>query len=85
MSEVTQVTQFLLELGTGFAYVGRQFPLRVGTSDFYIDLLFYHMKLHCYVVIELKTTAFQPEFAGKLNKRLIHRLDQNKIIRPLAS
>ncbi len=64
---VTHVTQFLLELGTGFAYVGRQVPLRVGESDFYIDLLFYHMKLHCYVVIELKTTAFQPEFAGKLN------------------
>jgi len=64
---VTHVTQFLLELGTGFAYIGRQVPLRVGKSDFYIDLLFYHTKLRCYVVIELKTTAFQPEFAGKLN------------------
>jgi predicted nuclease of restriction endonuclease-like (RecB) superfamily len=64
---VTHVTQFLLELGTGFSYVGRQVPVSVGESDFYIDLLFYHLKLHCYVVIELKTAAFQPEFAGKLN------------------
>lgn len=59
--------KFLLELGVGFAYVGRQVPLKVGESDFYIDLLFYHLKLRCYVVIELKTTAFQPEFAGKMN------------------
>jgi|SRR3989339_1594737 len=64
---VEHITKFLLELGAGFAYVGRQVPLRVGESDFYIDLLFYHLKLRCYVVIELKTTAFQPEFAGKLN------------------
>ncbi|OGS18847.1 MAG: hypothetical protein A2219_02385 [Elusimicrobia bacterium RIFOXYA2_FULL_50_26] len=64
---VTHVTQFLLELGTGFAYIGRQVPLRVGKTDFFIDLLFYHIRLHCYVVIELKTTAFQPEFSGKLN------------------
>jgi len=64
---VEHITKFLLELGAGFAYVGRQFPLRVGKSDFFIDLLFYHLKLHCYIVIELKATAFQPEFAGKLN------------------
>lgn len=64
---VEHITKFLLELGAGFAYVGRQVPLRVGESDFYIDLLFYHLKLRCYVVIELKATAFQPEFAGKLN------------------
>jgi predicted nuclease of restriction endonuclease-like (RecB) superfamily len=64
---VEHITKFLLELGAGFAYVGRQVPLRVGESDFYIDLLFYHLKLRSYVVIELKTTAFEPEFAGKLN------------------
>lgn len=64
---VHHMTKFLLELGVGFAYVGRQVPLKVGESDFYIDLLFYHLKLRCYVVIELKTTAFQPEFAGKMN------------------
>lgn len=64
---VEHITKFLLELGAGFAYVGRQVPLRVGKSDFYIDLLFYHLKLRSYVVIELKTTAFEPEFAGKLN------------------
>lgn len=64
---VNQITHFLLELGTGFAYVGRQIHLRVGNSDFYMDLLFYHIKLHCYVVVELKTEKFKPEFAGKLN------------------
>ncbi|MCM1158618.1 MAG: PDDEXK nuclease domain-containing protein [Clostridium sp.] len=62
-----QITQFLLELGTGFSYMGRQVNLKVGESDFYLDLLFYHVKLHCYVVVELKTEKFKPEFAGKLN------------------
>lgn len=52
---VSQITQFLLELGTGFSYLGRQVHLRVGESDFYMDLLFYHVRLHCYVVVELKT------------------------------
>ena len=61
------ITQFLLELGAGFAYIGRQVPLQVGSRDFYIDLLFYHTQLHCYVVIELKTGEFEPEHAGKLN------------------
>ncbi|KAF0127381.1 MAG: hypothetical protein FD189_128 [Elusimicrobia bacterium] len=64
---VEHITKFLLELGAGFAYIGRQVPLQVGESDFHIDLLFYHLKLRSYVVIELKTTAFEPEFAGKLN------------------
>ncbi|WP_049728279.1 PDDEXK nuclease domain-containing protein [Dorea sp. D27] len=64
---VSQITQFLLELGTGFSYVGRQIHLQVGEQDFYLDLLFYHIKLHCYVVVELKTKKFEPEFAGKLN------------------
>ncbi len=62
-----QLTKFLLELGAGFAYVGRQKGLQVGSRDFFLDLLFYHTKLHCYVVIELKTGEFEPEYAGKLN------------------
>lgn len=64
---VQHVTQFLLELGAGFAYLGRQFKLEVAGDSFYMDLLFYHTKLHCYVVVELKAVKFQPEFAGKLN------------------
>jgi len=61
------LTKFLLELGSGFAFVGRQYRLEVGGEEFFIDLLFYHIKLKCYVVIELKTTRFKPEFSGKLN------------------
>lgn len=61
------ITRFLLELGAGFAYVGRQVPLIVGNKEFFIDLLFYHLKLRCYVVIELKAVDFIPEFAGKLS------------------
>jgi predicted nuclease of restriction endonuclease-like (RecB) superfamily len=64
---VQHITSFLLELGAGFSYVGRQVHLEVEGEDFYIDLLFYHLKLRCYVVIELKATAFKPEYAGKLN------------------
>jgi predicted nuclease of restriction endonuclease-like (RecB) superfamily len=64
---VNQVTKFLLELGAGFSYIGRQYMVTVDDDDFYIDLLFYHVKLHCYVVVELKAVAFKPEFAGKLN------------------
>lgn len=64
---IEQITQFLLELGTGFSYMGRQVRIHVGESDFYIDVLFYHAKLHCYVVVELKTEKFKPEFAGQLN------------------
>ncbi|MBF0100631.1 MAG: DUF1016 family protein [Desulfobacterales bacterium] len=64
---VNHVTKFLLELGAGFAYVGRQHKIEVGGDEFFIDLLFYHIKLHCYVVIELKAVKFKPEFAGKLN------------------
>lgn len=66
-SLVQHITQFLLELGAGFAYIGRQVPLQVGERDFFLDLLFYHTRLHCYVVVELKTVDFEPEFAGKLN------------------
>ena len=64
---VQHITRFLLELGAGFAYVGRQVPLEVGGEDFFIDLLFYHLKLRCYVVIELKATAFKPEHTGQLS------------------
>lgn len=63
---VQHISRFLLELGAGFAYVGRQVPIEVGGDDFFIDLLFYHLKLHCYVVIELKAGAFKPEHAGQL-------------------
>lgn len=62
-----QITQFLLELGKGFAFVGKQFHLAIGENDYYIDLLFYHTKLHCYVAVELKMGQFKPEFAGKMN------------------
>ena len=61
------VWKFLLELGVGFAFVGRQVHLKVGGQDYYLDLLFYHLKLRCYVVIDLKMENFAPEFAGKMN------------------
>lgn len=64
---VKHVTQFLMELGAGFAFVGRQVHVEVGDKGFYIDLLFYHLKLRCYVVVELEAGEFQPEYAGKLN------------------
>lgn len=61
------IEKFLLELGQGFAFVGRQVHLEVGNQDFYIDLLFYHLKLRCYVVIELKATEFEPGYVGQLS------------------
>jgi len=61
------VEKFLLELGAGFAFVGRQYQLKVSDQDFYLDLLFYHMKLRSYVVVELKKGPFKPEYAGKIN------------------
>lgn len=64
---IDHVQAFLLELGKEFAFVGRQYHLEVDGDDYYMDLLFYHLKLRCYVVIELKNTAFKPEYAGKLN------------------
>ncbi len=66
-SLVEHITKFLLELGAGFSYVGRQIHLEIGGEDFYLDLLFYHLKLRCYIVVELKAVAFKPEYAGKLN------------------
>ena len=61
------ITKFLLELGKGFSFLGNQYHLEVGDQDYYIDLLFYHIKLKCYIVIELKNTKFKPEYTGKLN------------------
>jgi predicted nuclease of restriction endonuclease-like (RecB) superfamily len=64
---IRHLEKFLLELGQGFAFVGRQYHLDIGEEDFYIDLLFYHLKLRCFVVIELKKGGFKPEYAGKMN------------------
>ncbi len=63
---VQQVRSLILELGKGFAFVGNQYHLEVGGQDFYVDLLFYHLRLRCFVVFELKAEGFKPEFAGKL-------------------
>jgi predicted nuclease of restriction endonuclease-like (RecB) superfamily len=64
---VDHVQKFLLELGAGFAFIGRQVHLEFSSADYYLDLLFYHLKLRCYVVVELKAVPFEPEFVGKLN------------------
>jgi predicted nuclease of restriction endonuclease-like (RecB) superfamily len=64
---IQHITKFLLELGAGFAYIGKQVSIQVGERDFFLDLLFYHTRLHCHIVIELKTVDFEPEHAGKLN------------------
>lgn len=64
---VSHITSFLLELGNGFSFVGRQIPLKIDGEDFYIDLLFYHIKLRCYVVVELKSGKYKAEYAGKMN------------------
>jgi predicted nuclease of restriction endonuclease-like (RecB) superfamily len=61
------ITKFLLELGKGFAFVGRQYPLKIGKKERKLDLLFYHLKMHCFVVIDLKMGEFEPEYAGKMN------------------
>jgi predicted nuclease of restriction endonuclease-like (RecB) superfamily len=66
-SLIEHIRDFLLELGVGFAFVGSQYHLEVGNQDFYIDLLFYHLHLRCYVVIDLKIEDFQPEFSGKMS------------------
>ena len=64
---IQHLEKFLLELGSGFAFVGRQYHLEVSDKDFYLDLLFYHLKLRCFIVIELKKGDFKPEYAGKMN------------------
>lgn len=80
------IQEFLLELGQGFAFVGRQVHLEVGNDDFYIDLLFYHLKLRCYVVIELKACEFEPGFVSQLNmyqnavNRILRHPDDNPTI-----
>lgn len=83
---IDHIQKFLLELGAGFSFVGRQFHLQVGTRDFYLDLLFYHLKLRCFVVVDLKVEPFEPEFAGKMNfylsavdTQLKHPTDQPSI------
>lgn len=85
-SLIRHLEKFLLELGQGFAFVGRQYHLDIGEEDFYIDLLFYHLKLRCFVVIELKKGGFKPEYAGKMNfycnvvdDRLKHEADNPTI------
>ena len=83
---IAHLEKFLLELGQGFAFVGRQYHVDLGEQDFYIDLLFYHLRLRCYVVIDLKRGAFKPEYAGKMsfycsvvNDRLRHGDDKPTI------
>src|SRR5882762_8910460 len=66
-SLIEHVRDFMLELGKGFAFVGSQYHLEIGDQDFFLDLLFYHLRLRCYVVIDLKIEEFKPEFAGKMN------------------
>ena len=61
------ITEFLLELGKGFAFLGRQYKIELSETDYFMDMLFYHIDLRCYIVIELKSGKFKPEFAGKLN------------------
>jgi predicted nuclease of restriction endonuclease-like (RecB) superfamily len=81
-----EITSFLLELGKGFAFVGRQYKLNVSDKEYFIDLLFYHLDLRCYVIVELKAGKFKPEFAGKLNfylsavDDLLKRADDNPSI-----
>jgi hypothetical protein len=83
---VDHVQNFLLEMGSGFAFVGRQVLLEVGNRDFYVDLLFYHLRLRCFVVVELKAVPFDPAFIGQLNlylsatDDLMRHPDDNKTV-----
>ena len=81
---IARLRDFLLELGSGFAFVGNQVRLEVGGDEFFIDLLFYHTRLHCYIVIDLKVVDFQPEFAGKMNfyQAAVDNLHQDQTRRP---
>lgn len=83
---VANIQKMLLELGKGFAFIGRQYHLEIAGDDYYLDLLFYHIRLRCYCVVELKSTDFKPEYAGKLNfylsavdDRLKHSTDNPSI------
>ena len=80
---IRHITRFLLELGAGFAFVGRQFRLDVGGDEFFIDLLFYHTRLKCYVVVELKATAFKPEHAKPTIGLLLCK-QQNRLVAEYA-
>ena len=62
-----KITDFLLELGKGFAFIGRQYRLLVSENEYFLDMLFYHLNLRCFIVVELKSGKFKPEYAGKLN------------------
>lgn len=75
---INHIQKLLLELGKGFAFIGRQYHLEIAGDDYYLDLLFYHIHLRCYCVVELKTTDFKPEYAGKLNFYLSAIDDQRK-------
>ena len=81
---VDHIQRFLLELGTGFAFVGRQVLLEVGDQDFFVDLLFYHLKLRCYVVVELKAVPFEPAFVGQVNLYLSAAEDSSPILTPTS-
>ncbi len=89
MGLLNHVQKFLVELGVGFALVGRQYPLEVSGEEFLLDLLFYHLRLRCFIVVDLKMEAFKPEFAGKMNfylsavdDQLRHNDDQPSIGTP---
>jgi predicted nuclease of restriction endonuclease-like (RecB) superfamily len=75
---VENIIKFLIELGQGFAFVGRQYPIQIGKVARNMDLLFYHVKLHCYVVIELKIKKFEPEYTGKLGYYIVAVNEQIK-------
>ncbi len=66
-SMVERIRDVLLELGNGLSFIGNQYKLTVYNKDYFIDILFYHLKLHCYIVVELKAVPFKPDFIGKLN------------------
>lgn len=66
-ASIQHITKFLLELGKGFSFIGRQVPIEVSETEYFIDMLFYHVKLHCYVVVEIKAVPFKPDHAGQLN------------------
>lgn len=68
---INNIESFLMELGTGFAYMGREYRLEVGETDFFIDMLFYNTKVHAYVVVEVKTNKFKPEYLGQLGTYVV--------------
>lgn len=85
-SLLEKLKDFLLELGTGFSFVGSQYHLEVGGQDYFLDLLFYHLKMRCFVIVDLKITDFKPEYAGKMgfylavaDDQLRHETDQPSV------